>query len=231
MKKYVFVGLLVLLNFVSYYYEGYLSEASLLFNGFYFVTLLGSAYILCKLELKPLAVFTFVAVILGLCDEYLNTEALNWTYFNNAQPPLFVAVGWVSLIVLIFYGAHYLKKYVNVKAHPVIPALVCFGLFFLFSYTEGNITSLTVGLYIFMVLLGIYSALSGTFGWNAAILLTGIVIGSVSESLGASCMLWTFRSGQLLPLPMVFMWSARAFCVSGLLTLLKIPKENLFEKS
>lgn len=230
MKKYVFVGLLVLLNFVSYYYEGYLSKASLLFSGFYFVTLLGSAYILCKIELKSLVVFTFVAAILGFCDEYLNTESLNWTYFNNAQPPLFVAVGWVSLMVLIFYGAHYLKKHVNVKAHPVIPVLFCFSLFLLFSYTEGNITSLTVGLYIFMVLLGIYSALSGTFGWNAAILLTGIIIGSISESLGASCMLWSFRSGQLLPLPVVFMWSARAFCLSGLLKLLKIPVD-LFKRS
>ncbi len=230
MKKYVFVGLLLLLNFVSYYYEGYFSKASLLFNGFYFVTLLGSAYILCKIELKPLVVFAFVAAILGFCDEFLNTESLNWTYFNNAQPPLFVAVGWVSLMILIFFGAHHLKKYVDVKAHPAIPVLACFGLFLLFSYTEGNITSLTVGLYICMVLLGIYSSLSGTFGWNAAILLTGIIIGSISEFLGASCMLWSFRSGQLLPLPMIFAWSARAFFLSGLLKLLKIPAD-LFKRS
>lgn len=226
--KYLFVALLVLLNVTAYYYEGYLSKASLLFNAFYFGTLLISAYILCKLEMRPLVVFALLAVVLGVCVEYVNTEALNWTYFTGGQPPLFVAIGWVSLLAVIFYGANLLKTYVNWKAYPAIPSLLCFGLFFLVAYVKGYTTGLTILLYLFMALLGVYSSLSGTFGWNAAVLLTGIVIGSISESLGASCMLWSFRSGGLLPLPMIFAWSANAFAFSGLMKILKLDTEKLF---
>ena len=227
--KYLFVVLLVLLNFTSYLYGGYLSKASLLFNGFYFATLVVSVYVLCKLRTKPLLVFSGLAVILGILVEYVNTEAANWTYYNGGQPPLWVAVGWVFLLAIVFYSAQYLKKYVNWKTYSVIPALLCFGLFFLFSYTEGNITFLTIGLYLFMAILGVYSAVSGTFGWNFAVLVTGIVIGSTSEALGASCGLWIFRSGELLPLPMVFAWSANAFCLSGLLRVFKVFADKLFQ--
>lgn len=226
--KYLFVALLVLLNFVSYFYEGYLSKASILFNTFYAVTLLVSAFILCRLELKPLVIFSLSAVLLGFCAEYLNTKASNWTYFGSAQPPLFVAVGWVSLLAAIFYGAGLLKKFGDWKMHPVLVPLLCFGFFFLFSFMERNITVLTIGLYLIMAVLGTYSAISGTFSWNAALLVVAAIIGSLSEALGASCVLWSFRSGQLLPLPMVLWWSVNAFCLSGIMKLLKLSPEKLF---
>ena len=226
--KYLFVGFLVLINCGSYVYDGYLSKASVLFNGFYLLTLLVSAYILCKLELKPLLIFSFAAFILGVCVEFLNTQADNWIYFTGAQPPLFVAVGWIFLLAVIFYSSKILKKFVKIKSHPVIPVLVCFGLFLWFSYTEGNIHFWTGGLYILMALLGIYSSLSTSFSWNTAVLLTGIAIGSISEFLGASCNLWSFRSGAFLPLPMILSWSANAFFLSGVMSLFKFPPEKLF---
>ena len=227
--KYLFVVLLVLLNFMSYSYEGYLLKASILFNTFYVITLLASAYILCRLELKPLVIFSFSAALLGFCAEYLNTKASNWTYFGSAQPPLFVAVGWVSLLAVIFYSAGLLKKFGDWKVHPVVLPLLWFGFFFLFSFAEGNITVLTIGLYLIMAVLGIYSSLSGAFSWNAALLVTGAIIGSTSEALGASCMLWSFRSGQLLPLPIILWWSVNAFSLSGITKLLKLSTEKLFE--
>lgn len=226
--KHVFVALLVLLNFAFYSYEGYLFEASLLFNVFYFATLLGSAFVLSNLEGKPLVVFSLLTVIFGFGAEYVNTKALNWWYFNNAQPPIFVPIGWVSLFALIFYGSRFLAKSIDWKINSVIPSLLCFGLFFVLSYTEGNITSVTLGLYLFMAVFGIYAAYSGEFGWSAAIFIVGVVVGSISEALGASCGLWTFRSGQLLPLPMVVTWSARAFCISGLLKLFRLSSKNVF---
>jgi hypothetical protein len=225
-SKYVIVGFLVLLNILSYSYEGYFSRASLIFNCFYFATLLISGYILCKLDVNALLKFSFAAFVLGICVEFLNTEALNWTYFNGGQPPLFVAVGWIFLIALIFYGSKMLKK-VNFE-YPVLPSLVCFGLFFWFSYREGNIEFLTLGLYVVMAFIGIYFSSSSSSGWNTGILFMGVVIGSISEFLGASCHLWSFRSGALLPLPMVVAWSANAFCLQGLLKLLKVPPEDQF---
>ncbi|MBU7047280.1 MAG: hypothetical protein HXS54_12680 [Theionarchaea archaeon] len=224
--KYVIVGFLVLLNILSYSYEGYFSRASLVFNCFYFATLLISGYILCNLDVKFLLKFSFAAFVLGICVEFFNTEALNWTYFTGGQPPLFVAVGWIFLIALMFYGSKVFKK-VNYK-YPVIPSLVCFGLFFLFSYREGNIKFLTIGLYVVMAFIGIYYSSSSSFGWNTGILFMGIIIGSMSEFLGASCGLWSFRSGAFLPLPMVVAWSANAFCLQGLLKLLKVPPEDQF---
>lgn len=226
--KYVFVGLLILLNFASYSHDGYLFKASIIFNGFYFAALLGSAFVLCNLEFKPLVIFSVFAVVLGWFAEYLNTEVLNWTYFNGGQPPLFVALGWVSLLALIFYGARFIEEYLNWRIHSVIPSLVCFGLFFLLACKEGNIKLLTVGLYLFMAVLGVYAAYSGEFGWGAAILLVGIIVGSTSEALGAWCNLWTFRSGEILPLPMVVTWSARAFCISGSLKLFGLHTKKVF---
>ncbi len=226
--KYLFVVLLVFLNVGSYVYEGYFSEASLLFNVFYVATLLVSVYVLCRLEFKPLFVFSVLAVALGICVEYVNTEAGNWAYFTGAQPPLFVAVGWVFLLALVFYGAGLLKKYVKWEHHAVIPVLVCFGLFLIFSYAEGSISSLTLVLFVFMAFLGVYSSFSRSFSWSVAVLVMGIVIGSASEALGASCGLWSFRSGVILPLSMVLAWSANAFCVSGLLKITGFPAEELF---
>ncbi|MBU7017729.1 MAG: hypothetical protein HXS44_09480 [Theionarchaea archaeon] len=225
-SKYLFVGFLVLLNILGYSYEGYFSQASLVFNCFYFATLLISAYILSKIDVITLLKFSVAAFVLGVCVEFINTEALNWTYFNGGQPPLFVAMGWIFLIALIFYGSKIFKKY-NYK-YPVLPSLVCFFLFFLFSYKEGNIGFLTIGLYLIMAFTGIYFSFSSSSGWNTGILLMGIIIGSVSEFLGASCHLWSFRSGALLPLPMVVAWSANAFCLQGLLKLLHLPPEDVF---
>jgi hypothetical protein len=225
--KYVVVAFLLFLNFVGYYREGYFSEASLLFNGFYFATLLGSAFVLCNLELSHLFIFSFLGVVLGFCAEYLNTEALNWIYFTGAQPPFFVPLGWVSLLALIFYGSRFLEKNINWRIPAVVPPLVCFVLFFVLAYREGNIQGETIGLYLFMAVVGVYAARTGEAGWSAALLVMGIVVGSISEALGASCGLWTFRSGQLLPLPMVVTWSARAFCVSGLLNLLGLQSKKV----
>ncbi len=226
--KHVFVALLVLLNFAFYSYEGYLFKASLLFNVFYVATLLGSAFVLSNLEGKHLVAFSFLTIIFGFGAEYLNTKALNWWYYTNAQPPLFVPIGWISLFALIFYGSRFTAKTINWKINSLIPSLVCFGLFFVLSYNEGNITSVTLGLYLFMAVFGIYAAHSGEFGWSAAIFLGGIIVGSISESLGASCGLWTFRSGQVLPLPMVVVWSARAFCISGVLKLFRLSSKKVF---
>jgi hypothetical protein len=227
----VFVAFLVLLNVAFYAYEGYLFKASLLFNVFYFATLLGSAFVLSNLKGKPLIIFSLLTVIFGFGAEYLNTKALTWWYYTNAQPPLFVPIGWISLFALIFYGSRFVAKTINWKINSMIPSLVCFGLFFVLSYNEGNITYLTVGLYLFMAVFGIYAAHSGEFGWSAAIFIGGIIVGSISEALGASCGLWTFRSGQLLPLPMVVVWSVRAFCISGLLKLFsEVKREEAEEK-
>lgn len=143
-----------------------------------FTTLLISAYVLCKLKLKPLIIFGFLSVFPGVCVEYLNTEAQNWVYFNSGQPPLFVAIGWVFLLAIIFYASGFLKKYVNWQIHPMIPSLTCFVLFFLLSYMERNITFLTIGLYLFMAALGLYASYSETFGWNITILLVGIIVES-----------------------------------------------------
>ena len=228
MKAKLFVVLLVILNAASYFYEGYFAEASLLFNGFYFATLFGSAYILCRLKMKPLVIFSGLTIILGVVVEYVNTEAGNWAYLTGGQPPLFVAVGWVSLIAIIFYGSNILKKYVSVSSHRLYPVLVCCGLFFLFSYAEGNITGLTIGLYIVMALLGIYSSFSRTCAWSVSLFVTGVIVGSISEALGASCMLWSFRSGGLLPLPMVVAWSVNAFAAAGLLKMGRVDAEDLF---
>ena len=228
--SYLFVGILVFLNLASYYIEGYLTQASMFFNGFYFITLLVSAYVLCQVKLKPLIIFSFLAVVLGFCVEYINTTAHNWTYSNNGQPPLFAAIGWIFLLALIFYASGFLKNYANWLFHPVIPSLTCFGLFLLFAYLAGYITPLTGILYIFMALVGVYSSVSTGFGLNFSILLGGIFVGSVSETLGASCNLWSFKSGELLPLPMVFAWSVNAFTVSSLLKILGFQVEKMFTR-
>jgi hypothetical protein len=230
MKVKLFVVLLVLLNFASYTYDGYLAKASFLFNGFYIATLLGSAYILCKLEMKPLLIFSGVACALGIVVEYVNTEVGTWVYFTGGQPPLFVAVGWISLLAVIVYSSKILKKYVNLPFHRVYPSLVCFSLFFVFSYSEGSMTGLTVGLYSVMAVVGVYSSLSGTVAWNSSLLLTGIVVGSISEALGASCGLWSFGTGGLLPLSMGVAWSANAFAFAGLAAGAHLDVEELFDQ-
>ena len=206
-------------------------EVSPLFNGFYFITLLISAYVLCQVKLKPLITFSVLAVILGFCVEYINTTAQNWTYSTNGFPPIFVVIGWIFLLALIFYGSGHLKNYVNWQFHPVIPSLICFVLFFAFAYLAGYITPLTGILYIFMALVGVYSSVSTGFGWNFSILLIGVLVGSVSETLGASCDIWIFKSGEFLPLPMVLAWSANAFTVCGLLKILGLNVEKIFTKN
>lgn len=205
-------------------------KASPLFNGFYFIILLISAYVLCQVKLKSLIAFSVFAVILGFCVEFINTMADNWTYSNNVLPPLFAVIGWIFLLALIFYGSGILKNYVNWKFHPVIPSLTCFGLFLIFAYLAGYITPFTGVLYVFMALVGIYSSVSTGFGWNLSVLLIGALVGSVSEALGASCNLWIFKSGELLPLSMILAWSVNAFTVSSLLKILGFQVEKMFTR-
>ncbi|MCK5608145.1 hypothetical protein KAR91_40060 [Candidatus Pacearchaeota archaeon] len=226
--SYLFIGLLVFLNLASYYLEDYLTHASIFFNGFYFLTLIASVIILSQIKLKLLITFSVIVVILGFCVEYLNTTAHNWSYFNSGQLPLFAVIGWIFLLALIFYVSGFLKNFVKWRVHSMIPSLVCFGLFLVFTYLAGYITPLTGILYVFMTIVGVYSSVSTGFGWNFSVLLIGVLVGSVSEVLGASCDLWSFQSGSLLPLPMVLAWSANAFTVSGLMKLLGFQVEKIF---
>ena len=226
-STHVFVALLVLLNVVFYIFGGYLFKASLLFNVFYFATLLGSAFVLSNLKGKPLYIFSVLAVLFGFGAEYVNTKALNW-YYSGAQPPLFVPLGWIFLFALIFYGSRFVAKTIDWKINSVIVPLVGIGLFFVLAYKEGNITYTTIGLYLFMAVFGLYGAHSEKFGWVTAIFIGGIIVGSTSEALGASCGLWTFRSGQVLPLPMVVVWSVRALCICGLLKLFRLSSQTVF---
>jgi hypothetical protein len=200
----------------------------MVFNGFYFITLIASAYILSQIKLKPLIIVSVLAIVLGFFVEYLNTMAYNWTYSNSGQLPLFAVIGWIFLLALIFYISGFLKKFVNWKVNSIIPSLVCFGFFLVFVYIEGYITPLTGILYVFMTILGVYFARFSEFDFNFSVLLIGILVGSVSEALGASCGLWSFKSGTLLSWPMVFAWSANAFTVSGLLRLLDFHVEMIF---
>lgn len=216
--------MLAALHFGVYWYTGYLYKASLLFTGVYIVTLLCAVYILSKLHMKLLLLFSGLSIILGACVEYVNTQSGNWVYFTG-QVPVFVVLGWIFLLALIVYSAKVITPYIHVKSNSVYPPLVCFGLFFLFSVIEKNITWLTLLVYLIMAFTGIYGSVSKTFGWNTALILAGIVIGSISESLGASCGLWTFRSGGILPLPMVVAWSVNALAFVGILHIAKINAE------
>lgn len=228
--NYLVIILLVLLSFLSYYFERALFHASLLFNIFYIATILVSAWVLSKFELKTLVIFSLLAVALGFCVEFLNTEASNWSYYGGGQPPFYVALVWIYPLALIFYIASFSKKYLNWKTYSVIPTIICFGLFFLLSYIGGYIPLLTIGLYLIMAILGIYSSYSNSFGWNIGILLAGIMIGSLSEATGASCGLWSFRFGELLPLHMAFAWAVNAFAIIGLLKLLGLEPGKFFSE-
>lgn len=228
--KHIFIIILMVLVFASYYLEGYLLKASLLFNVFYIATILISAYAMSKLEIKPLVIFSFVAMILGACVEFLNTTDSNWAYFNGGRPPIYVAIGWAFLLALVYYASGFVKKYLNRNIYPVIPVVVCFAFFFLFSYTGGYISYITILLYVFMLVMGIYFAYTSSFGWTTGVLILGIIVGTGSEVLGATCELWSYRYGELLPLHMIFAWAANAFCLLGLLRILGLDAEKLFSE-
>jgi hypothetical protein len=228
MKIKLIVVVLAALHFGVYWYTGYLEKASLLFTGVYIATLVGAVYILSKINMKLLLLFSGLAIALGACVEYVNTQSGNWVYFTGSQVPVFVVVGWIFLLALIVYSAKVITPYIHVNIPSVYPSLVCFGLFFLFSIIEKNITWLTLVVYIIMAFAGVYGSLYNTFGWNTALILAGIVVGSISESLGASCGLWTFKSGGILPLPMVVAWSVNALAFVGLLKIFRVKTKELF---
>lgn len=226
--NHIIVVIFAIVVFVSYYLEGYLLKASLLFNVFYIATILIAAYALSRLETKPLVVFSIITMILGACVEFLNTSDSNWTYYDGGQPPMWVAVGWAFILALAYYGSGFVKKYLKWRVYPLIPVIICFGLFFLFSYTGGYISYITVALYLFMLAMGIYYTHSSNFGWTLAVLILGIVMGTVSELLGAACDLWTYQYDEMLPIHMIFAWAANAFCLLGLVKLAGYDVEELF---
>ena len=222
------IALLVVLVFVLYYIEGYLEKATLLFNVFYFATILISAYALSKLELRPLIVFSLLAVAMGLSVELLNTTDTNWTYYDGGQPPAFVAIGWAFILALIFFISGMIKKYLSWEKYPVVPVVVCFVLFFLFSYTGGYISAITMVLYGFMALMGIYFSYTSNLGWTTGVLISGIIVGTASEVMGASSGLWTYHYSEQLPIHMVLAWAGNAFCCLGLLKFLGFDGEDLY---
>ena len=227
-NEYIVIAILVCLVFISYYLDGYLEKATLLFNVFYMATILISAYALSRLPLRTLVIFSVLAVAMGITVEFLNNTDGNWTYYDGGQPPAWVAFGWAFILALIFMGAGLVKRFVTWDVNPVVPVVLCFGLFFLFSYTGGYVSVITVTLYGFMAVMGLYFSYTSNLGWTTGVLVVGVVVGTASELMGADCGLWTYHYDERLPLHMVFAWAGNAFCCLGLLKLMGINVENIY---
>ncbi|UCE36435.1 MAG: hypothetical protein JSW00_13050 [Thermoplasmata archaeon] len=228
--KHVYIAILMILVLASYYYEGYLLKASLIFNIFYIATILIAGYVMTRLELKPLVIFSVIAIILGFFVEFLNTTDTNWAYFNGGQPPVFVAIGWAFIMAMLYFACGFIKKFLDWKMNPGIPVGFCFIAFFVLSYIGEYISIITVCLYGFMLVMGAFYAYTGKFRWTFPVFIVGTFVGTVSEVLGAMCDLWSYQYGELLPFHMIFAWAANAFCLLGLLRLLGLDAEELFSE-
>jgi len=195
----------------------------------YFITIIFGAYVISKLKIKPLILFYIFSVVLSLIVEYLNTEASNWIYFNGGQPPIYVAIGWIYPLALIFYLSAIIEPYVKLKINSLVPPLVCYGFFFIFAYLEGYTALLPTILYIVMAILGFFASYTVRAEWTVSMIISGIIIGSLSEASGSYFSLWDFQFGELLPIHMAFAWSVNAFALAGLLKLFGIKHDMLME--
>lgn len=222
----VVISVVVLANFVSFFFGGYQALLPILFLLGLLGTSIVSAWSAIRMDTRDLMTLVVIATLVAAVDEYAHTSAGTLSYFDNAVPSPLTVSGWGLFIILIVTVAGVLarsrtldiREQKRIRTFPFFASAILVGSV---AVLQGYISVFNwalIAVYAMLVLGSLYYTYTHSLKWNLMLMASSLLFGFSMEYMGRWEGLWTFRFMEPISLLILFSWPLRIWTVNAFCT-------------
>jgi len=212
--------LLVEAALIGFWMDGYLTR-SFFFDFNFLIAIAVSIIAAVRMKTRNLlALILSSAAVMFVVEKFISFDFTLETgvtrggivdYTNGFPgPTLFVVTSWALLMVVIFGLTDLLELWFSrlgifdkLERWRPLPLAAAVAAFFTFFYLEGYfgvVEREVLALYSILALIGLFFSSRCSINWNAALVVVSVAIVGYMELVGSLAGLWSYRSGEVLPI-------------------------------